>query len=164
MGKCADLTLPSSLWPQLFVNDFEKAEHWYRQCTSFDPERVDCPIFLARLYTDWGKPAQAWQQCIKALSSNYPVRRKLLEYHLLSCLCCRPLNPGPPSDPPDPRSGVCVSLCAGGSQIRAFGNNFYIYDCFTPIESVKAIQALLQVRPSAEAVPQLAFLTGTDPP
>jgi hypothetical protein len=38
---------------QLFVDDFSQAEYWYQRCTAFDPERVDCPIFLARLYYDY---------------------------------------------------------------------------------------------------------------
>jgi hypothetical protein len=89
------------------MKDFEKAEYWYKRCTELDPERVDCPAFLARLYLDHGRTEAAWDQCVSALSSTYPP--------------------------------------------RAFGNNFYIYDCFAPIEGAKTLLKRLEVSLSSSS-------------
>lgn len=77
------------------VNDLDKAEYWYHRCIKFDPERVDCYAFIARLYYDHDRTTRALEFILKTMTLDYPL--------------------------------------------RAFGNNFYIYQCFVPITAIKIL-------------------------
>ena len=35
-----------------FVGDAAEAEMWYRKCIDYDATRVDCEVFLSRLFLD----------------------------------------------------------------------------------------------------------------
>jgi hypothetical protein len=135
---------------QLFVDDFSKAEYWYQRCTAFDPERVDCPIFLARLYYDYKQHSKVpfgltwiiiwrpdWGSAFRV--SNHrslgvvgPMPTVALCEHACVLVC--------------QAWDECVKALSSTYPIRAFGNNFYIYDCFTPVEAAKTLNALMQVR------------------
>lgn len=55
-----------------FIGDVQKAEGAYKACIEYDPARIDCVIFLSRLYLtgEWDDHAE-WLFCC-GFTRRYP--------------------------------------------------------------------------------------------
>ena len=73
-----ELTYASARWlPYAYffiLRDEGMAEQWYKVCIEVDPERVDCPVELSKLYTWTKRHKEAYELALLQVNSPFPDR------------------------------------------------------------------------------------------
>ncbi|CAM9598808.1 unnamed protein product, partial [Laminaria digitata] len=68
-----------------FMADNQEAERLYLQCIDYDQGRVDCIIFLSRVYFDNGNLVDAWDQAKVGLLHQSTHYRPVDYFYIYEC-------------------------------------------------------------------------------
>jgi len=90
-GDTGELSWASMRWLahsfHFYKKDFVEAEKWYQACTNFDGRRVDCSVYLAKLYREQGRFREAWLVTATALHRKFDVHSHAfaLNFYVFEC-------------------------------------------------------------------------------
>jgi len=68
------------------LQEYDKAELWYKKCVEFDVERVDCLVELSKLYSWSGRHVEAYDTALKAATIEFPDRGFSNNFYIYDCV------------------------------------------------------------------------------